>query len=64
MDNGSLYLVPNYLGNLSNYEFHKSVKKVINNIQYFIGSHNGYDRLDKYLKYFRTIIMVKSNILI
>jgi len=36
VDNGSLYLVPNYLGNLSNYEFHKSVKKVINNIQYFI----------------------------
>ena len=36
MDNGSLYLVPNYLGNLSNFEFHQSVKKVINNIQYFI----------------------------
>ena len=36
MGNGSLYLVPNYLGNLSYYEFNKSVKKVINDIQYFV----------------------------
>ena len=36
MDNGSLYLVPNYLGNLSNYKFDKSVKKVIKDIRYFV----------------------------
>ena len=36
MDNGSLYLVPNYLGNLSIYKFPKSFIEFINNIQYFI----------------------------
>lgn len=36
MDNGSLYLVPNYLGNLSNYKFDKSVKKVIKDNRYFV----------------------------
>ena len=36
MDNGSLYLVPNYLGNLSNYKFDKSVKKVVKDIRYFV----------------------------
>jgi len=36
VDNGSLYLVPNYLGNLSNYKFDKSVKKVIKDNRYFV----------------------------
>ena len=36
MDNGSLYLVPNYLGNSSNYKFHKTFVEIINNIKYFI----------------------------